>query len=159
VKHPVLAIETLAVIAGLGVLGNIYSNECPFRLGVYQFANAPTVSTLVEKGYALATTSDASAVYVNSYGQQLFITTGEEGEITSICADTLLSEESNMSVSYSIKLGDDEDRVVKWYGEPVMDLGNGKLYARDSISPYKGRVYVGTLDGKVIHVEVTYEDE
>lgn len=101
-------------------------------------------SNLTELGYVA---SSSNAIYTR-VSDVLYA--GDD----SFYADNRLSETSSMVVYGDIQLGDTEEDVIKYYGDCVFDLGRGKLYARYLED---GKViYVGTLDGKVIHTEVTY---
>lgn len=101
-------------------------------------------SRLKEMGYVA---SSSNAIYMK--GDDVLYADDQ-----SFYADDRLSETSNMVVYGDIQLGDSEEEVIKYYGDSVFDLGRGKLYARYL---QDGKViYVGTLDGKVIHTEVTY---
>ena len=112
---------------------------------------------LADNNYSVEVASGSNAIYSNADGQKLFINEDEDGFIKEIQVDTDMSETSNMSVYGDIQLGDPEEKVAEFYGNPRYDLGRGKLYVRRLSDTRNDNIYIGVMDGKVIHIEIIYE--
>lgn len=123
-----------------------------------KWVNTPLKHELLEdNNYSVEVASGSNAIYSNEAGQKLFINEDEEGYIKEIQVDIDMSETSNMSVYGDIQLGDTEEKVAEFYGNPRYDMGRGKLYVRRLSDTKNDNIYIGVMDGKVIHIEIVYE--
>lgn len=151
-KKPIAVLAIVSVVSVAAWLWSTSSDLCfdgmPVHLPV-------TESKLMAYGYSVKEASGSNAIYEDSQGRQLFMSVATAGNATEIYADTLMSENSNMQVYGGIKLGSSEERVQKFYGDPTFDMGRGKLYSMDLTDSAYDKIYVATLDGEVIHIEMS----
>lgn len=151
-KKLVMALCGVAVIMCVGYYGQL-TQPTAVKIGTHVLTIPTTSIRLQTAGYTLASNSN----YVNDNGEVL-VAIEEDSKIVSIEADTKYSSTSDMTVYGGIKLGDPEERVRLAYGEPILDLINGLLFKK-SVGDENENVYVATLDGTVIHIEVRHEED
>lgn len=151
-----LAVAAVVCAAALWVV--LYLQPFVVRLGITDLPLPLQKVDVENAGYTVQEASSSTAVYQkNDY--KLVVESNEDGSIQSVYADTYVSTSSDMSVYGRITLGDSVEKVKKYYGEPTFDMGNDCLLFTKRFNEGKeDTIAIGTQDGKVIHIEIMYED-
>lgn len=147
-----------AVICAAILWTILYLQPFVVRIGICDLPLPLQKVDVENAGYTVQEASGSNAVYQKK-NYKLVVEANEDGSIQSVYADTNVSTSSDMSVYGRITLGDSVDKVKKYYGEPAFDLGNECLLFTKRFNEGKeDTIAIGTQDGKVIHIEIMYED-
>lgn len=145
------------VVIAVGLWIALYNQPYVMSLGVCSLPASMKVSDIENCGYGVVEASGSNAIYAKG-NNQLLVESDDDGNVLSVYSDTMLSENTEMSVYGHIRLGSSEEDVRKKYGEPAFDLGNNcYLFTKRFNKDTEDIIAIGTQDGKVIHTEILYE--
>ena len=155
-------IAFLAVLSAIVLWALVYNQPYVVAINGCTLQMPLTMDSVYQSKYSVDVASGSNATVKKSDMTLVVETDGtfdNTAKLISIAADTQYTKKSDMSVYGHIKLGDTEQKVRKYYYLPTFDLGNNcSLYTKKFSEGKDDIIAIGVQDGKVVHIEVLYED-